>query len=224
MTPSTTSVRTDVLIAGGGLAGSLATAMLRRAGLDVVMVDPHEVYPPDLRVEKLDGAQVAILRRTGLAGLVLPSATFDGESWGARFGRVVDLRPGDQWGILYDSLVNTVRAAIPAGTTFVRGLVTGITHTPDRQTVTTSTGQQFSARLVIVANGLNSGLRNALGMQREDVSKHHSITLAFDLKPLGRRNNNNNTHTKNTKQPTNRTAYITLLPIGHLMHANLFVY
>src|SRR3569832_1586103 len=213
MTPSTTSVRTDVLIAGGGLAGSLAAAMLRRAGLDVVMVDPHEVYPPDLRVEKLDGAQKAIRRRTGLAGLVLPSATFDGESWVARFGRVVDKRPGDQWGILYDSLVNTVRAAIPAGTTFVRGLVTGITHTPDRQTVTTSTGQQFSARLVIVANGLNSGLRNALGMQREDVSKHHSITLAFDLKPVARSSFAFGSLTYYAEHPSERVAYIKLFPI-----------
>ena len=52
---------TDVVIAGGGLAGSLAAAMLGRAGIDAVLVDPHPVYPPDFRCEKLDGVQLQTL-------------------------------------------------------------------------------------------------------------------------------------------------------------------
>ena len=57
--------QTDIVIAGGGLAGSTAAAMLGRAGFRVVLVDPHAVYPPDFRAEKLDGTQVAMLRKTG---------------------------------------------------------------------------------------------------------------------------------------------------------------
>ena len=57
--------QTDIVIAGGGLAGSTAAAMLGRAGHGVVLVDPHAVYPPDFRAEKIDGAQAAILRSTG---------------------------------------------------------------------------------------------------------------------------------------------------------------
>ena len=66
---------TDVVIVGGGLAGSLAAAMLGRAKIDTILIDPHPVYPPDFRCEKLDGAQVEILKNTGLADTVLRSAT-----------------------------------------------------------------------------------------------------------------------------------------------------
>jgi 2-polyprenyl-6-methoxyphenol hydroxylase-like FAD-dependent oxidoreductase len=43
---------TDVAIIGGGLAGSTATAMLGRAGIATILIDPQEVYPFDFRVEK----------------------------------------------------------------------------------------------------------------------------------------------------------------------------
>ena len=104
---------TDIAIVGGGLAGSLTAAMLGRAGVDAVLVDPHPVYPPDFRCEKLDGAQAEILRKTGLAEGVLRAATPDRESWVARCGRLVEKRPGDQHGIFYAPLVNTIRGLIP---------------------------------------------------------------------------------------------------------------
>ena len=47
--------------------------------------------------------------------------------------------------------------------------------------VTLSTGEEISARLVVLANGLNIGLRHKLGIVREDLSKTHSIMLGFDL-------------------------------------------
>ena len=62
---------TDIAIVGAGLAGSLAAAMLARAGIGVVLIDPHAVYPSDFRCEKLDGPQIAILKKTGIAGAVL---------------------------------------------------------------------------------------------------------------------------------------------------------
>jgi 2-polyprenyl-6-methoxyphenol hydroxylase-like FAD-dependent oxidoreductase len=49
--------QTDVAIVGGGLAGSTAAAMLGRAGLRAVLIDPHQQYPKDFRCEKLDASQ-----------------------------------------------------------------------------------------------------------------------------------------------------------------------
>jgi 2-polyprenyl-6-methoxyphenol hydroxylase-like FAD-dependent oxidoreductase len=139
-------------------------------------------------------------------------------------GRVVDKSPGDQYGILYDTLVNTVRTTIPAGATFISGKVTAIANGPDRQTVTLSNDEEISSRLVIVANGLNSGLRHALGMVREDVSKCHSITVAFDLKPVGRSSFDFRALTYYAERPADRLAYITLFPVGNTTRANIMVY
>ena len=105
---------TDIAIVGGGLAGSTAAAMLGRAGDRAVLIDPHPVYPPDFRVEKLSGAeQVERFRKTGIAEAVLRPATHGGENWIARFGYLLDKRPSQQYGIMYDALVNAIRAEIP---------------------------------------------------------------------------------------------------------------
>ena len=178
---------TDVVIAGGGLAGSLAAAMLGRAGIDAVLVDPHPVYPPDFRCEKLDGVQLQTLRLTGLADAVMRASTPDQECWVARFGRLVDKLPGvPQRGILYDTLVNTVRSQIPSRTEFIHAKVTDIATGPERQTVKLSNGDEISARLVVLATGLNIGLRQKLGIEREVISPGHSISIGFDVQPAGR--------------------------------------
>jgi 2-polyprenyl-6-methoxyphenol hydroxylase-like FAD-dependent oxidoreductase len=214
----------DIVIAGGGLAGSAAAAMLGRAGYGVVLVDPHKTYPPDFRAEKIDGTQAAVLRKTGLADAVLRAATLDGESWVARFGRLIEKRPGDQHGILYDTLVNTVRGEIPPNVDVVHAKVVDVAASAEGQTVTLSTGEEMSARLVIVANGLNLGLLHKLGMARHDISKTHSIMLGFDLVPADRASFSFPALTYYGERSQDRAAYITLFPIGSTMRANLSVY
>lgn len=214
----------DILIAGGGLAGSAAAAMLARRGFDVTVVDPHPTYPFDLRCEKLVGRQVRILRRTGLAEEVLQAATFDGECSVVQFGRVVLERSGDQWGILYDTLVNTTRRAIPRGVPFIQGKVAHVANGPHRQVVTLATGEEISARLVIMANGLNTGLRNDLGMRREDLSKSHCTTLAFDVEADAPGRFGFRALTWFPHRASDRIAYLTLFPVGRAMRANLMVY
>jgi 2-polyprenyl-6-methoxyphenol hydroxylase-like FAD-dependent oxidoreductase len=216
---------TDIAIVGGGLAGSTTAAMLGRAGISAILIDPHPVYPPDFRVEKLSGSQqVERFRKTGIAEATLRAATHDGENWIARFGTLLDKRPSQQYGIMYDALVNAIRAEIPADTESLFSKVISISAGPERQKLVLSSGEEISARLVVLANGLNVGLRHQLGIERRIVSACHSISLGFDLIPVGRAAFDFPALTYFSERSSDRIPYLTLFPIGSRMRANLFAY
>src|SRR5437868_4857460 len=135
----------DISIVGAGLAGATAAAMLGKAGYDVALIDPHASYPPEFRCEKLDASQVELLRKTGLAEPVLREATVDGTVAIVRYGRLVALKSSARYGIIYDTLVNTIRAQIPASVSQVRAKVTGIANSADRQILTLADGDELSS-------------------------------------------------------------------------------
>src|SRR5258708_26773561 len=121
--------------------------MLGRAGIAAVLVDPLPVYPPDFRCEKLDRVQLQTLRLTGLADAVASASTPDQTCWVARLGHLIDKLPGEQQrGILYDTLVNTIRSQIPKRTEFIHAKVTDIVTGAEQQTVKLSTGEEIAAR------------------------------------------------------------------------------
>src|SRR5581483_2833861 len=135
---------TDITIIGGVLAGSTAAAMLARAGISAVMIDPHETYPADFRVEKLSGhVQVERFQRTGIADQVLRRATFSGENWIARFGHLLAKAPTRQFNILDDSQVNAIRNEIPDTVERIWTKAVSIETSPERQRV----GRAKSSRL-----------------------------------------------------------------------------
>jgi len=216
---------TDIAIIGGGLAGSTAAAMLGRAGIASLLIDPHEIYPLDFRVEKLSGCeQLDRFARTGLAEAVLPSATHDGENWIARFGYLLDKPPSRQYGIMYADLIGAIRAQVRPPAERVRAKVVDLATSAERQTLTLSTGEAISARLVVLSNGLNLALRRSLGIEHQIISACHSISLGFDLVPVGRPAFDFPALTYFSERPGDRIPYLTLFPVGRRMGANLFAY
>ena len=139
-----------------------------------------------MRCEKLGGEQLELLRKTGLADATLRATTLDGEVWEARFGYVVARKPSDQHGVMYDTLVNTMRAQIPDDVETIFAKASAIANSAERQKVVLSNGEEISARLVVLANGLNVGLRHTLGIKRHVISACHSVTLGFNVEPVGR--------------------------------------
>lgn len=214
----------DIVIVGAGLAGSMCAILLARQGMSVAIVDPNDVYPADFRCEKLDLAKVDVLRKAGLAAPVLSAATYDRRAWVTRLGHLVEKKRGDQYGIDYSHLVNTLRAEMPPEVAFIRGKVAAITNGPDRQTVRITFGETISARLVVLANGLSNALRQSLGMERRDLSCCHSISFGFDMEPAEAERFPFQALTHYGEHPRSRIAYITLFPIGNRMRANLFVH
>src|SRR3954469_1226667 len=87
----TSTIVADIAIVGGGLAGSLAAAVLARAGHRVVLIDKREVYPEEFRVEKLAGQQLDILRRLGFIDELAAAACHYGRVLNIRDGKVVDI-------------------------------------------------------------------------------------------------------------------------------------
>jgi 2-polyprenyl-6-methoxyphenol hydroxylase-like FAD-dependent oxidoreductase len=216
---------TDVAIIGGGLAGSTAAAMLGRAGIAAILADPRPAYPPDFRVEKLAGGeQIERFRKTGIAEAVLRSAKHGGENWIARFGYLLDKRPSHQYGILYDALVNAIRAEIPPSVETIFAKAVSVSTSAERQKIVLSNDDEISARLVVLANGLNVGLRHTLGIERQVVSACHSISIGFNVVPVGRPAFDFPALTYFSERPSDRIAYISLFPAGQVMRANLFVY
>ena len=216
---------TDIAIIGGGLAGSTAAAMLGRAGIPTLMIDPHEIYPFDFRAEKLSGdTQLARFERTGLAEPVLRAATHDGENWIAQFGYLLHKSPSRQYGIMYDAQIMAIRAEITAPAERLYAKVTDVSTSAERQKLTLSDGETISARLVVLANGLNVGLRRNLGIERQIISACHSISIGFDLVPVGRPAFDFPALTYFSERVSDRIPYLTLFPVGDRMRANLFVY
>src|ERR1700716_3175703 len=162
---------TDGPIGGGGLAGSTAAAMLGRAGIAAVLIDPHTIYPPELRCEKVGGEQLDLLSKTGLADATLRATTLDGEVWEARFGYVVARKPSDQHGVMYDTLVNTLRAQIAPDVETIHAKPSARSSSQERQKVVLSNGEEISARLVVLANGLDGGLSHTLGLKRRGINE-----------------------------------------------------
>ena len=216
---------TDIAIIGGGLAGSTAAAMLGRAGIPPSCLIRIKSIPFDFRVEKLSGDdQSRDSFKTGIAESVLRSATHDGENWIARAGYLLDKRPSQQYGIMYEALIKAIRAEIRRPAEMVFAKAVSISASDERQKITLSEGEPISARLVVLANGLNVGLRHTLGIERKIVSRCHSISIGFDLVPAGRPAFAFPALTYFSERPSDRIPYITLFPVGTRMRANLFAY
>ena len=103
----------DVAIVGGGFGGTSTAILLARQGMRVALVDIHAVYPPDFRAEKIAGDQIELLRKNNLLETVVGKATPVGSILNTRSGRIVDEREVEEYGIFYDAMIGSLRAALP---------------------------------------------------------------------------------------------------------------
>lgn len=214
----------DLMVIGGGIAGSLAALLLARQGLSVAVVDPFPNYPSDFRCEKLTTGQIDRLKRLHLFDLVAAHATPVRDVVVARAGRAVDARATDELCFRYDSIVNAVRRAWPGNVTFIEGRADAIDCNPERSTVTLTSGRRLNARLVILATGPGEKLRARLGLERRMLRTNHSLCIGFDVVsgtggPLTTRS-----LTYYGERLGDGVAYMTVFPFADRTRCNFFSY
>ena len=169
----------DVVVAGGGMAGSLLALVLGRAGRTVTVVDPRRDPPPVFRNEKLGHAQIALLRRLGALDC------FEAACWPAP-GAVGAYPQGGRpalhdCGAPHQAWLREVRAAWPDTVRFVQGAVEDVDLSAEGATVRLADGATLAGRLLVLATGRAPSLHAALGLDRRMLSPGHSVCLGFSV-------------------------------------------
>ncbi|WP_025035331.1 FAD-dependent oxidoreductase [Bradyrhizobium sp. DOA9] len=218
------TIDADVAIVGGGLAGSLAAAVLARAGHRVALVDKRAVHPDEFRVEKISGHQLELLRKLGFLDALEEVACRYDQVLNIREGKVVDVSVGRAYGFPYADLVAMARRQIPDPTSLIVDEVTAIDNSDDVQHLELASGRRVTARLVVLATGMAGALGYKLGIRRRVLAERHSVSFGFTIA----RKDGNPFDFEALTCYGERTAdgidYLSLFPVRAGMRANLFMF
>jgi 2-polyprenyl-6-methoxyphenol hydroxylase-like FAD-dependent oxidoreductase len=206
------------------VAGATAATVLGAKGIRVTLLDARDPVARCFKAEKIEADQAALLRKFGLLKSMLPVAGRIREILNAQRGKVLYSQPIEQYGIHYHDMVNIVRQGLPAKVDFRIGRVEGIETGPETQRVRTSTGEELTARLLVVASGTAAQLCAPLGIHRRMIREKHSLAIGFDIAPNEGAAFPFDSVTYYPAGVANRIAYLTLFLIGRAMRANLFLY
>ncbi len=183
-------VRTEILIVGGGPAGSAAAITLGCAGRSVVVVD-KAVFPRDKCCG--DGLTTGALRELEALGLdpadVASWTVIDTVQMRSPSGREVEMRLPDRASIGQFSAVARrmdldaalLRCAAKAGATLMEGTaLRSIRTTADAVVATLDDGTTVVADVAIAADGMWSPTRRMLGLNEEGyLGEWHAFRQYF---------------------------------------------
>lgn len=218
------TIETDIAIVGGGLAGSLAGAVLMRAGYRVVVIEKRAIQPDEFRVEKIAGQQVDGLRRLGFIAEVEAVASSYDHVLNIRDGRLVDVSTSQAYGLPYADLVAMARRLMPDPSGFVVDQVTGINCSDDRQHLVLASGRRVVSRLVVLATGMAGALGYNLGMRRRVIAARHSVTFGFTIARPDNAPFEFEALTCYGERTNDGVDYLSLFPVPAGMRANLFMF
>lgn len=213
----------DVAIVGAGVAGTSATTLLARAGIETALIDPRPAHPDEFRAEKLVQSQMDIVDRIGLGPTVRAATTRADEMWVARFGRVIQQIAAQEYGFAYGDLANALRRGLPDRVHMIQGRVASLETNEDRQRVHLPDGRLVEARLVILATGQGATLHRQLDIRRAVRSPAHSLSVGFDFS-VPARSSPFPALTYYAEHFGRRLAHMTVFPIGETMRGNIFAY
>jgi 2-octaprenyl-6-methoxyphenol hydroxylase len=175
-------IDTDILVAGGGIAGLTATARLAAAGLDVICVDPAPAEAPgtDHRTTAFLAPAVATLERAGAWAAIAPGAAalwtmrlIDAGGRAREVREIADFEARELmdrpfgWNVpniaIREALLSRL-AELPGARLITGQTVAGMVPRSAEALARLSGGGQIRARLVLAADGRDSALRTGAGI------------------------------------------------------------
>jgi 2-polyprenyl-6-methoxyphenol hydroxylase-like FAD-dependent oxidoreductase len=175
-------MRADVVIVGGGIAGSGLATLLARGGLDVVVLERQERYRDRVRGEfmppwgyhELAAAGLLDVVEQGDCALATSATPYDevtpvdvAEASSFDFSTVIPGVPGGL-SLGHPATCQALAdAAVAAGTRFVRGVTAVEVHAGDQPHVRfrhDGAAREVRARIVVGADGRTSTVRRQLGI------------------------------------------------------------
>ena len=217
------SILTDVAIVGGGLAGSLAAAVLARSGYRVVLIDKRAVYPEEFRVEKISGQQVDSFRRLGFLDALSSLACSYDRTLNIRDGRLVDVSTGLNFGIPYADLVAMARQLVP-DPCFMVDQVLQVKCSETLQHLTLASGRSVTSRIVVLATGMSAALAHNIGITKRVLAARHSVTFGFTIASSDGGAFPFPSLTCYGDRSADGIDYLSIFPIAGGMRANLFMF
>jgi len=214
----------DIIIVGAGFAGAATATVLGRQGFRVALIDPRPDYPPEFKAEKIEPDHAEALRHLQLAERLLPCAAPIHAVAEAQNGRVLRVRPIEQYGIRYQDMVGQLRKQIPSHVDFRIARVERIETSPDLQSVILGDGSCATARLVVVAAGTAPKVDTMIGVKRRQIRSRHSLCAGFDIASTDGRAFPFDALTYWADSPEQGIDFISLFPVPGAMRVNLFGY
>ncbi|MGY3466362.1 2-polyprenyl-6-methoxyphenol hydroxylase-like FAD-dependent oxidoreductase [Bradyrhizobium sp. LM6.11] len=221
---ATATIVADIAIVGGGLAGSLAAAVLARAGHRVALVDKRAVYPDEFRVEKIGGHQLVMLRKLGFLDALDRVACRYDQVLNIREGKVVDVSVGQAYGLPYADLVAMARSQLPDPSSLIVDEVTAVNCSDDIQHIELASGRRLDARLVVLATGMAGVLGHKLGIKRRVLAERHSVSFGFTIARRDDAPFDFDALTCYGERTADGIDYLSLFPVRAGMRANLFMF
>lgn len=213
----------DIVIVGAGMVGSLLAALLRDAGLDIVLLERGSVGAPDRedpfepRVSALTRASENLLRHVGaweaIAGLRCCPYTRM-EVWDAngtgRIGFSAQELGESHLGVMVENRLlqwSLTEAATASPRISLRcpAELVAMERMPAQWRLTLADGEVIDTRLVIGADGARSGVRRlaGIGVREHDYGQRAIVTTIYTEQP----------HGDVARQRFARTGPLALLPL-----------